>query len=54
MAALGIPIDNDPLYPDVIDVEAGDFTAPLRLIAQRLGFNDPLTGERRCFVSSRT
>jgi tRNA pseudouridine32 synthase/23S rRNA pseudouridine746 synthase len=54
MAALGIPIDNDPLYPDVIDVEAGDFTAPLRLIAQRLEFNDPLTGERRCFVSSRT
>ena len=54
MAALGIPIDNDPLYPDVIDIESGDFTAPLRLIAQRLEFDDPLTGERRCFVSSRT
>jgi len=54
MAALGVPIDNDPLYPDVIDVEPGDFTAPLRLIAQRLEFDDPLTGERRCFVSSRT
>ena len=54
MAALGVPIDNDPLYPQVIDVEPGDFTAPLRLIAQRLELDDPLTGERRCFVSSRT
>ena len=54
MASLGVPIDNDPLYPDVIDVDPGDFTAPLRLVAHRLEFDDPLTGERRCFVSSRT
>ncbi len=53
MAAIGLPIDNDPLYPNVIDVEPGDFTAPLRLIAHRLEFSDPLTGDRRCFVSSR-
>lgn len=54
MATLGVAIDNDPLYPEVIDVDPGDFTAPLRLIAQRLEFDDPLTGHRRCFVSSRT
>jgi len=54
MATLGVAIDNDPLYPEVIDVQPGDFTAPLRLIAQRLEFDDPLTGHRRCFVSSRT
>ena len=54
MAASGVAIDNDPLYPEVIDVAPGDFTAPLRLIAQRLEFDDPLTGHRRCFVSSRT
>ena len=36
MAGLGLPIDNDPLYPDVIDVAADDFTAPLRLVAHRL------------------
>ena len=54
MAAIGLPIDNDPLYPNVIDVEPGDFTAPLRLIAHRLEFSDPLTGDRRCFVSSRS
>ena len=54
MAAIGLPIDNDPLYPNVIDVEPGDFTAPLRLIAQRLELSDPLTGDQRCFVSSRS
>ena len=53
MAGLGLPIDNDPLYPEVIDVDPGDFSHPLRLIAQRLEFDDPMTGERRTFVSSR-
>ena len=54
MANLGVPIDNDPLYPEVLPVQPVDFTAPLRLIAQQLEFDDPLTGEHRCFVSSRT
>ena len=54
MATLGVPIDNDPLYPEVLPVQPVDFTAPLRLIAQRLEFDDPLTGEHRCFVSSRS
>ena len=53
MASLGIPIDGDPLYPEVIDVAPGDFSTPLRLLAQRLEFDDPLTGERRRFVSER-
>ncbi|MCI4676863.1 pseudouridine synthase [Candidatus Mycolicibacterium alkanivorans] len=52
MARLGIPIDNDPLYPDVIDVAADDFSAPLRLVARRLEFDDPITGVQRNFVSS--
>jgi tRNA pseudouridine32 synthase/23S rRNA pseudouridine746 synthase len=54
MATLGVPIDNDPLYPEVLPVLPVDFAAPLRLIAQQLEFDDPLTGEHRCFVSSRT
>lgn len=54
MAGLGVPIDNDTLYPEVVEVEPDDFTRPLRLVAQRLEFDDPLTGERRTFVSSRT
>ena len=53
MAALGIPIDGDPLYPDVIDVAAEDFSRPLQLLAQRIEFEDPRSGERREFVSER-
>ncbi|BBY65317.1 RNA pseudouridine synthase [Mycolicibacterium helvum] len=51
MASLGLPIDNDPLYPRVLDVAADDFSAPLRLVAHRLEFEDPFTGELRSFVS---
>jgi tRNA pseudouridine32 synthase/23S rRNA pseudouridine746 synthase len=53
MASLGVPIDNDPLYPDVVDVAPGDFRAPLQLLAQRLAFDDPLSGVHRDFVSGR-
>ncbi|QEN15621.1 pseudouridine synthase [Mycolicibacterium sp. ELW1] len=52
MASLGLPIDNDPLYPRIVEVAADDFSAPLQLVAQRLEFDDPLSGEPRCFVSS--
>jgi tRNA pseudouridine32 synthase/23S rRNA pseudouridine746 synthase len=51
MASLGIPIMGDPLYPNVIDVPAGNFSAPLRLLAQRIEFDDPFTGVRREFAS---
>jgi tRNA pseudouridine32 synthase / 23S rRNA pseudouridine746 synthase len=54
MASLGIPIEGDPLYPDVHDVAADDFSTPLRLLAQRIEFADPVTGLRREFVSRRT
>ena len=53
MASLGIPITGDPLYPNVIDVPADDFSTPLQLLAQRIEFDDPLTGSRREFVSNR-
>lgn len=53
MAGLGVPIDNDPLYPEVLTVDPADFTRPLRLVAQRLEFDDPISGRRRVFVSSR-
>lgn len=52
MASLGLPIDNDSLYPGIREVAADDFSAPLRLVAHRLEFDDPLSGEPRCFVSS--
>jgi tRNA pseudouridine32 synthase/23S rRNA pseudouridine746 synthase len=53
MASLGLPIHGDPLYPDVADVVADDFSTPLQLLAQRIEFNDPLSGARREFVSRR-
>lgn len=53
MASIGLPITGDPLYPTVIDVAADDFSRPLQLLAHRLEFDDPLTGEPREFVSGR-
>jgi tRNA pseudouridine32 synthase / 23S rRNA pseudouridine746 synthase len=53
MASLGLPIYGDPLYPNVIDVAAADFSTPLQLLAERIEFDDPLTGTHRRFVSSR-
>lgn len=53
MASLGVPIDNDSLYPHVIEVAADDFTRPLQLLAQTLEFEDPLSGEPRRFTSGR-
>ncbi len=53
MASLGIPIHEDPLYPNVVDVADDDFSRPLQLLAQRIEFDDPLTGAHREFVSRR-
>jgi tRNA pseudouridine32 synthase/23S rRNA pseudouridine746 synthase len=53
MASLGLPISGDPLYPNVIDVPADDFSTPLQLLAQRIAFDDPISGQPREFVSRR-
>jgi tRNA pseudouridine32 synthase/23S rRNA pseudouridine746 synthase len=53
MASLGMPIHGDPLYPNVIDVPADDFSSPLQLVAQRIEFEDPVSGVRREFVSQQ-
>lgn len=53
MASLGLPIVDDPLYPEVVDVRPADFSSPLQLLAQRLEFDDPLGGGRRVFESRR-
>lgn len=54
MNSLGLPIVGDPWYPDVVDVAPDDFSTPLQLLAHRLEFDDPLSGERRVFVSGRS
>lgn len=53
MAALGLGLKGDGLYPVVDDAPEGDFSRPLLLLAQRLAFHDPITGEARQFVSRR-
>jgi tRNA pseudouridine32 synthase/23S rRNA pseudouridine746 synthase len=53
MASLGVPIEGDPLYPNAYDVAPDDFSTPLRLLAQRIEFDDPLSGVRREFISRR-
>jgi tRNA pseudouridine32 synthase / 23S rRNA pseudouridine746 synthase len=53
MASLGMPIYGDPLYPNVISVLDDDFSQPLQLLAQRIEFQDPVSGALRRFVSSR-
>lgn len=52
MNALGVPIVHDPLYPVVEPEEAGeDWDRPLQLLARRLEFTDPVSGEPRRFTS---
>lgn len=54
MAALGLPLRNDPFYPAVNDPPEGDFSRPLQLLARSLEFTDPLTGAARYFESERS
>ncbi|MOA27699.1 Ribosomal large subunit pseudouridine synthase A [compost metagenome] len=53
MAALGLPLVGDTLYPEVNDAAEGDFSRPLQLLARSLAFVDPRTGEGRTFESRR-
>ena len=52
MASLGWPILNDPYYPRLQpEAKAADYGKPLQLLAQRLEFVDPVTGQARSFCS---
>lgn len=52
MSALGIPIQNDPIYPELLaQTDVLEFTRPLKLLAKSLAFVDPVNGELRQFES---
>jgi tRNA pseudouridine32 synthase/23S rRNA pseudouridine746 synthase len=51
MAALGAPIRNDRVYPQLVPAVDGDYTRPLQLLAQSLAFDDPVSGKTRRFDS---
>ena len=53
LAALGIPVINDKLYPALISSEDDDFSRPLKLLAKSISFQDPLTGRQHYFESGR-
>ena len=51
LAGLGYPILGDRYYPELEPESPPDFSRPLRLVASRLRFRDPLTGRKLCFQS---
>lgn len=55
LCAMGMPIANDQIYPELqphpAPDEPPDFSRPLQLLAQSLRFTDPVTGQLRCFSS---
>jgi tRNA pseudouridine32 synthase/23S rRNA pseudouridine746 synthase len=54
MAALGAPIVNDAFYPVALPCKGDDFSAPLKLLARSIEFEDPLSGQPRRFASRRS
>jgi tRNA pseudouridine32 synthase/23S rRNA pseudouridine746 synthase len=53
MAALGMPILGDRIYPTLAAEGTDDPANPLRLLAQHIEFLDPITGQVRRFESQR-
>ncbi|MES2942894.1 MAG: RluA family pseudouridine synthase [Pseudomonadota bacterium] len=51
MNALGLPILNDRMYPPVDNTPDDDFAFPLQLLAKKIAFVDPVTGQQRQFES---
>ena len=53
MMALGLPLKGDLFYPQVLrgPDEPEDFSQPLQLLAQRIAFADPVTGQDTVFES---
>ncbi len=53
MAALGVPIMGDGIYPVLTPEGPPDYQRPLQLLAKSIVFTDPLTGGLRRFDSQR-
>jgi len=51
MAALGLPILGDRIYPTLLPHGGDEVGNPLRLLAESIAFRDPLTGAARGFSS---
>ncbi len=53
MAALGLPMVGDGIYPVLTPEGSADYSQPLQLLAKSIAFTDPLTGAARQFSSQR-
>jgi tRNA pseudouridine32 synthase/23S rRNA pseudouridine746 synthase len=53
MSGLGFRIMNDRYYPELLPEQADDLNNPLQLLARRLEFVDPLSGQQMKFESER-
>jgi len=53
MMSLGMPILNDPFYPELLACKGEDYSQPLQLLAKSIAFIDPISGERRFFESQQ-
>jgi tRNA pseudouridine32 synthase / 23S rRNA pseudouridine746 synthase len=53
MAALGLPMLFDGIYPALTPEGSSDYARPLQLLAHSVAFTDPLTGEALSFSSQR-
>ena len=53
MAALGLPIEGDGIYPVLTPETQADYSQPLQLLARSIAFTDPLSGRPMKFDSHR-
>lgn len=53
LSDLGFPILNDRCYPQLLPEQADNFCSPLQLLARKIQFRDPITGQEMVFESER-
>ena len=53
MAALGLPMVSDGIYPTLTPEGSTDYSQPLQLLAKTIAFVDPISGATRQFGSQR-
>ena len=53
MAALGLPIVGDGIYPTLTPEGQTDYENPLQLLAKSIGFTDPISGQALYFESQQ-
>ena len=53
MAALGLPMVGDGIYPNLTPEGSADYRNPLQLLAKSIAFTDPIRGELRRFESAQ-